>query len=151
MTLDNLLLHNDNIPTLLDWDRIQKQVDEAVSKIPEKNVHVKGSRIDDLNAAFMFIPLKLRKACRKLSSGVESALRGSLEKIGVAFSVGGAAFVAMPATVFNTFATNAFFFVGDIFLLSIFTLEKRYWLIVQNTIFAILAAWGIINNFQGVL
>lgn len=126
-------------------------LNEATIKILEKNIDVKGSRIDDLNTAHMFIPLKLRKACRKLSSCVESAQRGSLEKIGVAFSVGGAAFVAMPATMFNTFATNAFFFIGDIFLLSIFALEKRNWLIVQNFIFAVLAAWGIFNNLPGVL
>jgi hypothetical protein len=120
-------------------------------KQPIINVHVKGSRIDDLNPALMFIPLKLRTDLKKHLVMCRSVLKGHLEKIGVTFSISGAFFVALPATMFNTLATNVFFFVGDIFLLSIFAIEKRNWLIVQNFIFAVLAAWGIVNNLPGVL
>lgn len=93
------MLQNDNIPTLLDWDRFEIQIDEGTIKILEKNVHVKGSRIDDLNTAHMFIPLKLRKACRKLSSCVESVSLHPIKTPAVILSMTGSVLVAMPTTI----------------------------------------------------
>lgn len=68
-------------------------------KNPLKNIDEKGSRIDDLNTAHMFIPLKLRKACRKLSSCVESVSLHPIKTPAVILSMTGSVLVAMPTTI----------------------------------------------------
>lgn len=73
-------------------------LNEARSKNPLKNIDVKGSRIDDLNTAHMFIPLKLRKACKNLSSGVEEGTLDPVKTPAVICGMAGAVLVAMPAT-----------------------------------------------------
>jgi len=63
----------------------------------------------------------------------------------------GAAVCSLPASMLNTFATNGFFLVGDLFLLALWIRERRFWLIVQNAVFAGLAAYGVVNNAGVIL
>jgi len=63
------ILQDDNIPTLLDWDRITKDIQEHANKNPIKNIDEKGSILLYLKSSLMIIPLKLRKAFKGLSSG----------------------------------------------------------------------------------
>lgn len=148
---DTQLLQDDNIPTLLDWDRIQKQIDEATSKTPEKNIDVKGSILPYLRLPLTIHPWKRGCFVHKCLDRCRSVSRTTLEKFGACFGMIGAVFVALPATVAYTFATNAMFLVGDIFLLTLFLRDGRNWLIVQYSVFGVLAFWGVCNNLPGVL
>lgn len=116
---------------------------------PEKAIDVKGSILLYLRLVHTKYRLKRGKTdtnsldiCRRPSGNTR-------ERLGVAFSILGAGCIALPASGFNTFATNGLFLVGDVFLLSLFIREGRIYLIVQNSIFAILAAVGVMVNFPG--
>ena len=112
-----------------------------------KSIDEKGSILPHLKCPLMIHPMKMRKCldrCRSVS-------RITLEKFGACFGMVGAVFVALPATVAYTFAANAMFLVGDIFLLTLFLRDGRNWLIVQYSVFGVLAFWGICNNLPGVL
>ena len=116
-----------------------------------KTIDAKGSRIDDLSSGGMLHPLKGGQHNRILSAVVEKPLTWYLERGGVGFSMCGAAVCSLPASMLNTFATNGFFLVGDLFLLALWIRERRFWLIVQNAVFAGLAAYGVVNNAGVIL
>lgn len=107
--------------------------------------------LPDLYSVELIHPLKGRKHHLSLSAVVEKPLTWYLERAGVAFSMSGAAVCSLPASMLNTFATNAFFLTGDLFLLALWIRERRFWLIVQNAVFAALAAYGVVNNAGGIL
>jgi hypothetical protein len=116
-----------------------------------KTIDTKGSILPNLYRPSMIHPLKARQHNRTLSAVVEKPLTWYLERAGVAFSMSGAAVCSLPASMLNTFATNAFFLTGDLFLLALWIRERRFWLIVQNAVFAALAAYGVVNNAGGIL
>ena len=144
-------MSEDCIPTLLDWDRIEKEIRELDQNGYQKNIDVKGSILPDLKCPLMIHPLKIRMNLGKCLDRCRSVSRTTLEKFGACFGMIGAVFVALPATVAYTFATNAMFLVGDIFLLTLFLRDGRNWLIVQYSVFGVLAFWGVCNNLPGVL
>jgi hypothetical protein len=96
---DDVILQDDNIPTLLDWDRITKDIQEHANKNPIKNIDEKGSILLYLKSSLMIIPLKLRKAFKGLSSGVESVSLHPIKTPAVILSMSGAVLVAMPTTI----------------------------------------------------
>jgi len=126
-------------------------LNEARSKTPIKNINEKGSILPDLKSSLMIHPLKMRMNLGKCLDRCRSISRTTLEKFGACFGMIGAVFVALPATVAYTFAANAMFLVGDIFLLTLFLRDGRNWLIVQYSVFGVLAFWGVCNNLPGVL
>ena len=74
-------------------------LNEARSKNPLKNIDEKGSILPDLKSSLMFIPLKIRRACKNLSSGVEKGTLDPVKTPAVICGMVGSVFVAMPATV----------------------------------------------------
>lgn len=116
-----------------------------------KNINEKGSKNDDLKLPHIIYPTKRGCFVHKCLDRCRSVSRTTLEKFGACFGMIGAVFVALPATVAYTFATNAMFLVGDIFLLTLFLRDGRNWLIVQYSVFGVLAFWGVCNNLPGVL
>lgn len=117
----------------------------------EKNIDEKGSILPDLRLPHIIYPTKRGCFVHKCLDRCRSVSRTTLEKFGACFGMIGAVFVALPATVAYTFATNAMFLVGDIFLLTLFLRDGRNWLIVQYSVFGVLAFWGVCNNLPGVL
>jgi hypothetical protein len=73
-------------------------LNEARSKTPIKNINEKGSILPDLKSSLMFIPLKIRRACKNLSSGVEKGTLDPVKTPAVICGMAGAVLVAMPAT-----------------------------------------------------
>lgn len=120
-------------------------------KNPLKNIDEKGSILPDLRLPLTIHPWKRGGFVQKCLDRCRSVSRTTLEKFGACFGMAGAVFVALPATVAYTFATNAMFLVGDIFLLTLFLRDGRNWLIVQYSVFGVLAFWGVCNNLPGVL
>lgn len=120
-------------------------------KNPLKNIDEKGSILPDLRLPHIIYPTKRGCFVHKCLDRCRSVSRTTLEKFGACFGMIGAVFVALPATVAYTFATNAMFLVGDIFLLTLFLRDGRNWLIVQYSVFGVLAFWGVCNNLPGVL
>ena len=114
-----------------------------------KTIDVKGSRIDDLTSPEVIHPLKTGQHDTNSLDSCRRPSGNTCEQLGVVFSILGALVIALPASGLNTFATNGLFLVGDIFLLSLFIREMRIYLIVQNSIFAILAFIGVVVNFPG--
>lgn len=117
---------------------------EARSKNPLKNIDVKGSRIDDLNTAHMFIPLKLRKACRKLSSCVESGPLHPIKAPAVIFGMVGSVFVAMPATVMRL-AGFCCWMIANLLWVFQGVKVKDFYLMVLFGFYFVTAALGVYN------
>ena len=128
-----------------------KEVHELQNKNPIKSIDEKGSILPHLKCPLMIHPMKMRMNLGKCLDRCRSIQKSTLEKFAACFGMVGAVFAALPATVAYTFATNAMFLVGDIFLLTLFLRDGRNWLIVQYSVFGVLAFWGVCNNLPGVL
>jgi hypothetical protein len=116
-----------------------------------KTIDAKGSILPDLNSGGMIHPLKARQHNRILSAVVEKPLMWYIGWTGTIFSLAGMVVCSQPASELNTFATNALFLTGDLFLLALFTKEKRINLIVQYAVFTLLTIRGVINNAGVIL
>ena len=111
-----------------------------------KTIDTKGSILPDLWLGGMIHPLKARQHNRILSAVVEKHLMWYVGWIGTIFSLAGMVVCSQPASELNTFATNALFLTGDLFLLALFIRERRINLIVQYAVFTVLTIRGVINN-----
>lgn len=110
----------------------------------EKNIDVKGSRIDDLNTAHMFIPLKLRKACRKLSSCVESVSLHPIKTPAVILSMTGSVLVAMPTTILRIAGFSVWMISNTLWFIQ-GQKVKDFYLMALFGFYFVTAAIGIYN------
>jgi len=138
------ILQDDNIPTVLDWKRITKEVHELQNKNPIKSIDEKGSILPHLKCPLMIHPLKSSNIIEGCSAAVEKVNLDPIKTPAVILSMSGAVLVAMPTTFLRMVGFSVWLISNTLWVIQ-GKKVKDFYLMALFSFYFLTAAIGVVN------